>query len=454
MKKIVLAIILVLTLTMLMTTATACGTAGDDYYAPEEENYEVEENDFVVENEENLSMQAAFLEDLDYMLYVLENNFALFDVAHWARGVDIYAIVEDVRAEILANPDMDAHDFYVALDNSFRPLINIGHFWFYDFVQYDYAANNPGSWHRWFFSADALARLRYPHVADFYEQNRDRFPQVGWTGGTVSPNNVIINSIEEGRIAYLSVGSFWWTNFPGSEHDNQILDFFEDIRGYGHLIIDLRNTGGGCASNFIVSMVGPNIEESIRLEGFVFLTHGDYVEGYYERVLTGGSLGPPHMQTRMNSVDRELRPIDELLEEFDLTEFNMADAERLDYGFRMHLDVRARQLPRFDNQPAFDGEIWFLTGPRMGSAIQISSWVAKEVPDFATLVGEVTGGMYGGPRTFVALPNSGIVFNMDVFYITDSHGRPLEAGTIPHYFNREGMDALETVLAMIEEGQY
>jgi len=38
-----------------------------------------------------------------------------------------------------------------------------------------------------------------------------------------------------------------------------------------------------------------------------------------------------------------------------------------------------------------------------------------------------------------------------LFYVTDRYGRPLEAGTIPHYFNRPGMDALETVLAMIEE---
>ena len=69
-------------------------------------------------------------------------------------------------------------------------------------------------------------------------------------------------------------------------------------------------------------------------------------------------------------------------------------------------------------------------------------------------MGEVTGGVYGGPRTFVALPNSGIVFYMDVFYVTDEHGRPLEAGTVPHYFNRPGMDALQTVLVMIAEGEY
>ena len=38
-----------------------------------------------------------FLYDIEYMLYVLENNFALFDVAYWARGADITAITGNRR---------------------------------------------------------------------------------------------------------------------------------------------------------------------------------------------------------------------------------------------------------------------------------------------------------------------------------------------------------------------
>lgn len=436
MKKFVLVLVLVLVLTLAIMAA--CGAEYDEE---------------ITELESGQTAQD-FLEDLDYMLYVLENNFALFDVAYWARGVDIYAIVEDVRAEILTNSDMDAHDFYVVLTNSFRPLANIGHFWFLDLAQYEFALT-AGSWQQWFYSREALARLQYPHVVSFYEQNRSRFPRSGWTGGAnPTAQNIRTNFIEEGRIAHLTVSSFWWMNTPFSPHDHQILNFLADIRDYEHLIIDLRNTEGGSASNFVISMLAPNIEEDIRIEGYVFMAHGEYAAGYYERALAGGPLGPSQFPVRMYSVDTELRPIDQMLDEFDLSEFNTSDARRLDYGFRMHVDIEARHLPRFDHQPAFDGKIWFLTGPRMGSAIQISSWIAKETPGFATLVGDITGGVYGGPRTFVALPNSGIVFFMDVFYITDSHGRPLEAGAIPHYFNRDGMDALETVLAMIEEGNY
>jgi len=91
----------------------ACGEYNvEDYYA-ELEEVEIED---IYEEEEQVLPSATmsqsvlvteqYREDLDYMLYVLQNNFALFDVAYWARGVDIYAIIDNIREAVLANPDM------------------------------------------------------------------------------------------------------------------------------------------------------------------------------------------------------------------------------------------------------------------------------------------------------------------------------------------------------------
>jgi C-terminal processing protease CtpA/Prc len=96
----------------------------------------------------------------------------------------------------------------------------------------------------------------------------------------------------------------------------------------------------------------------------------------------------------------------------------------------------------------FNGKIWMLVNENMGSAAQVAAWFAKE-SGFATLVGDITGGSYGGPRTNARLPNTGIALTFDMLYPIDAHGRPLEAGTIPHHFNLPGLDALETVLTII-----
>jgi len=150
-------------------------------------------------------------------------------------------------------------------------------------------------------------------------------------------------------------------------------------------------------------------------------------------------------------------PVDEMLGRYHLpalnmTELNIADIERMDYAFRISMTVNP-ETSRTGVRPAFDGKIWLLTGSGTGSATELAARFAKNT-GFATLVGERTGGNYGGSRIFVPLPNSGIVFQFDLFYITDNFGRSFEAGTYPHHFNREGYDALETVLQLIAEGEF
>ena len=56
----------------------------------------------------------------------------------------------------------------------------------------------------------------------------------------------------------------------------QIQDFFEEIQNYGHLIIDLRRTFGGAVMNFLTYVMGPNIEENLRIDGYAFFRGGAY----------------------------------------------------------------------------------------------------------------------------------------------------------------------------------
>ena len=42
-----------------------------------------------------------FLSDLEYMMWVLENNFPFFTLADWARNVDIYQLASKAREAIL-----------------------------------------------------------------------------------------------------------------------------------------------------------------------------------------------------------------------------------------------------------------------------------------------------------------------------------------------------------------
>jgi hypothetical protein len=69
---------------------------------------------------------------------------------------------------------------------------------------------------------------------------------------------------------------------------------------------------------------------------------------------------------------------------------------------------------------------------------------------FATVVGEPTAGVTGVVHTFVGLPNTGIVFRIDLGYTVDNLGRSFEEfGVIPQILNMPELDALETVLTIV-----
>ena len=488
----------------------ACG-AGDvdiEYTENKVDNYYVYNGIDVEPVLEHTPEYVYFLKDLDYMLYVLENNFALFDVAYWGRGVDIYAIIDSVRADILANPNMNADDFLTSMAYNFSDLRGIAHFSIELPNAHTVIIGERTPMMNMMFTENTLARWRYPHVIDFYrrqlslglwtearrpmiqgdaERQRilDRFILFGKqdevdeinhmfaqgdyngavfriinTERTIGGRpNVVAESLEENRVAYLSIDSFRFMNDPSSDEwyadKEEVHSFFEEIRGYEHLIIDLRRNLGGMPRFFEDVIVRSIIDEAVEVRGFAFAQSGYYARERLDEASEGANfMVLNELASFIGPTDNRLRLISEMLEEFDLPELNMSDMERMNYGFPIHMErLYPKRLERFGYERAFEGKVWVLTSHLTGSAAQVNAWLSKE-SGFATHVGETSGGNFGGPRTAVALPNSGMLFRMDVFYVTDERGRPLEAGTVPHHFNLPGMDALETVLVLIAEGNY
>ena len=405
--------------------------------------------------------RALLIQDIEYMHQTLKDNFALYEFAYQAEGVDISSRLNWVRRAVTVIPFMGERGLHIALTVALAPLNNIGHFSIVTHRQYNDMTTNFHSLQRLRLSPSGLARLRYPHVENFYSSRRNNaqmgalsisqlFTPITVYADTLHPNidrNIEISIRYEERIAYISIASF--TNFflpTWRSEQSAIFDFFEEVQDFEHLIVDIRGNTGGGVQYFIEAFVQPNISESIRLDAYVFLVYGEYSAEFtsplYNREFNRGTSPIP--------IDRELRPFYQMFEQFSLPEFNLDDAKRFQYGFRSRKSISPGFQSRFNNQPAFDGYIWLLVDESNGSGAQIAAWIAKE-SGFATLVGDVTGGNYGGPVALVALPNTGILFQFDVFYVTDHRGRSFEAGTTPHYSNFPRADAFETVLQIIGE---
>jgi len=248
----------------------------------------------------------------------------------------------------------------------------------------------------------------------------------------MNPNNVTTDIIEPGRIAYIRIESF----FNNIALDRQVLfPFYAQVQDYEHLIIDLRGNGGGNPT-FVSNVLSMLIDESVSFM---------HPEFFIASELTAANFQNP---MSFSAVDyntwTEIVPIAEFMQGQNLPHFNQDDFDLLDY-----VVVWYSEFSPAENNIPFGGEIWILIDGESFSAAELAANVSKGT-GFATLVGEPTGRITAAVYTFAALPNTGILFRVDLGYTINPCGRSLEEfGVLPQVPNAPGMDALETVLSII-----
>ena len=277
-----------------------------------------------------------------------------------------------------------------------------------------------------------LEVFNQPPVLWFYDINPDEFSfdtDILEVLGMRDYANVTTDILADG-VAYIHIASFL---------NNMLIDmdvlfpFYEEIQDFDHLIIDLRGNAGGWVAYF------PSLVASMLLTENVTFTH-------YEMFIDHPSTAQ-YFENPISMVDGELYgtfPVAEFVASRGMTRFNQSDLALLDYV--MVWEIETHYDP--DGTP-FGGQIWMLVDGESMSASEMAASFAIST-DFATVVGEPTGGVTGVIYTYVAAPNTGIIFRIDLGYTVDRYGRSIEEfGIVPQITNAPGMDALETVLALI-----
>lgn len=464
---------------------TACGNA-DEKPTTNEQLASGE----ALTSEEQLTIED-FISDFDYLMQAMEDTYPYFGVAERRLGVNIKALGRETRAmienypyslEARANemgisladmPDLDKHVFWSIIRHEFfSDFLGLGHAIPFDYRQYHllkpsytrlgssyYTENNhdvftnPVSL-RFYQEQEALFNSLAENQANIFQFI---FRQEAPTGGSRSPRPMVETEIiEEDRIAYLKIANF--ANF-GLNTMVELSRFYSDIQGYEHLIIDIRDNEGGNVDfwrMFIMKALWPEGKNMPDMPLYAFYRDSEF----------GKTFGEDNLQTAAKystyiPETEYLLTVSEMMALYNLPHINQEDVEDLAYGVRFSTsisNIEDRHIRQFGFQEIsypFDGDIWLLTNKNNFSSASLFARHAKEM-EFATLVGDETGGAYtanGGGH--FALPNTGIIFRWDIDYLTDRYGQALnEFTTTPHHFNRFGMDAMETVLQLIEEGSF
>jgi len=473
MRKLLYQVTVITIILVAILLFTACGN--------------FEEQLVIKDSDEPLTIED-FLSDFDYMLQTMEDTFPYFGVAERRLGVDIKALGRETRIMIenypdsledFANelnisledmPDLDEHIFWSIIYHEFFSNFNqLAHTFALHYGTYNYYKPNYITPSSHYYTPNNKHAFTNPVSERFYQEQEALFNTLAEENRALlqfiirdeppyqPPDSVKTEIIEEDRIAYLNVPSF--SNFNRNTISTDLSRFYRDIQEYEHLIIDIRDNYGGSTDFWRMFIMKPLWSEGNPMPNMPLYA-------FYRGSDLGKSLGKNNLKNEAQGSRNvpetdDLLTVWEVMESNDLPHINEEDLQDLAYGVRFNTSIsniewRHMRQAGFKNisDVPFDGEIWLLTNEKNYSAAALFALHAKEM-GFATLVGEQTGGQYTTYAFHFTLPSTGIIVRWDIDYLTDRDGRALnEFPTTPHHFNRPGIDALETVLQLIEEGSF
>jgi len=256
----------------------------------------------------------------------------------------------------------------------------------------------------------------------------------------LNPRHGTSISLVEGEVAYLRIE---YASFDVEIEKNRLVSFYENIQNYDHLIIDIRNHQGGNYFHFMDTVMKPLLSTPIHIVYYQFLAEGGHFDWMLENI---DEIRETVSDVHSHTMETWVYDASTFIYDNNMIHFNKSDSKYLSHALKVQHTI----YPSYTNFP-FKGKIWLLIDN--ANSAGVAAVVHATSSGFATTVGSSTGGITHSERAFMVLPNSGINVQVDIGYITDGYGRSVtEFGLPPQIPSNLGMNALETVLAIIEEG--
>ena len=346
------------------------------------------------------------LEDFESLYQVLEENYPFFEVNKRMNGVDWLGNKDKYINRI--NIAMTEQQYKDALDVILDDLHN-GHT---DIINKDFYYLAKVSYER--YKVDFLPWLEQINkpksVLRYYDKiYSEKLLDASTDQGAeyVVENNVTSKVIIDKKVAYLGIASLNPFNTEGDM--KEIRPFLESIKNYNALIIDIRGNGGGDSSYWSNNLVPMLIDMPISWKT------------YY--VYRGGGFSDNFVKVRISN--SETRPIEEISDE------NLINTPpELLSDFKYFKKSEIVMQPK--NTIGFKGKVYLLVDRHVYSSSEMFASFAKST-DFATLVGETTGGDGIGQDPLIySLPNSGYIMRFPgIMGLTDDGSCNEEHKTVP-----------------------
>jgi len=370
------------------------------------------------------------LDDFEYMYTILKENYPYFEVnKRLNHGLDWLSKKGEYISAIKSTNDDNS--FFNVLQKTLSDLCN-GHTYMLD--EYSYSSIKSvyerskeinGAWLNQLNNVKAIKR--YSTTQDIVIKSQSLL-------SNITPDNVKTNILVKGKIAYLSIHSFSTFNIDG---DMKIIKpYFQDIKDYKALIIDIRGNGGGDSRYWSDNMIPMLMNKPLVYTQYTAYRGGLFIEQF--------------IKCRSGFGYESLEPISSI---------NQANLKNLPPELKKDFKYYSKNTITYkpQNSIGFKGKIYLLVDGGVFSSSEAFATFAKST-GFATLVGETTGGDgIGSDPALCVLPNSGYIFSFTKQMGLTSDGTcnfehktepdiKVSARMGPNYINDE---AVQTVLKLV-----
>jgi C-terminal processing protease CtpA/Prc len=357
------------------------------------------------------------IEDFEYMYDILKNNYPHFYELKKMYGYDWLSNKDQFAQEI--EKTQNNMEFYEVL-NSILSKLNDYHAsiiapdFYYDLLnnakiskEKDKEAYNENKlWNEVLESSKKKYEGWYHLFADKYP---DMYCDTKSEAINTYNDNIYSKIIETDKVAYLKVKSFMISYEENNQEKDkeQMINFFNTIKDYPYLIIDIMDNGGGYTTYWMGNIVEPLLKDKVKLDHYYFLRGGQYSMKFFESMIT---------DIKDNTIEKV--PYYEIL------------PKEIKDNFKYYIKVAEEVLPKSTTN--FNGKIFLLVNRNTFSAADQFANFCKQTK-FATLVGSSTGG--GGIGTtpiYMALPNSGLILRFEgQTFINEDGISHFGTGTVP-----------------------